>query len=114
MPKHLNYLGIRGRLEKRAARRAELEAQVKQQAQCEGKVPYASYADAEKHSNFSAGIHGSYLRPYKCPTCHKYHVGMQAKVFPLDALYQSKKVKSIEELLAEDQQEDREDEADVA
>ncbi len=45
-----------------------------QLAQCEGKIPFDSWGLAEKvakrrHHNGKKG------RPYRCPHCHKFHIG---------------------------------------
>lgn len=42
---------------------------------CEGKKRHETFAKAGKAARVMRRRHNQYLHPYKCPHCHKYHVG---------------------------------------
>lgn len=112
------YLRGDKRKQKQEAKKAQQEQLAKEnteQASCIGKYPFDTYTEAKRVANYGVQDVGAgrHLRAYKCPICHKFHIGAGARRFPPDVLSNAK-LKSMEELLAlGDIEWNREDEDDV-
>ncbi len=45
------------------------------EATCQGKVTFATYAEAKKNGVHSERARRNGVHPYKCPHCRQFHVG---------------------------------------
>lgn len=105
-PLRSSYLRATKREQLRAERKALQEEQSKdnaRQAQCEGKQPFETYREASRIASYGASSMeaGRNLRAYKCPVCHKFHVGAGARHYPPDVIHHQRRLKTMDELLAE-------------
>ena len=105
-PLRSSYLRATKREQLRAERKAQQDEQSKhnvKNAMCTGKQPFDSYREAARVASLgvSSMEQGRNLRAYKCPACHKFHVGAGARHFPPDVLHHQRRLKTMEELLAE-------------
>lgn len=98
-----SYLRSDKRQEKRA-RQVKEALEREEQAQCGGKHPYTSYREAQKIANYGCDDPGRKLGVYKCSICNAYHIGAHARIFPPDQMFKEARVKNMDELLRESEQ----------
>lgn len=67
-------------------------------SECKFKKPYKTWAIAEKAAASASRKDGNLITPYKCPRCHKIHIGHQDLIIKQKTQHK----KRLEELKLQD------------